>query len=78
MQDGYLYMRTTQEPKRVDVIYRRIDDAYLDPLSFKPDSTIGVPRKSSVPYPPESAGDEGPLANPEPLDKDGWRDETTD
>jgi uncharacterized circularly permuted ATP-grasp superfamily protein len=43
VQDGYLYMRTTQEPKRVDVIYRRIDDAYLDPLSFKPDSTIGVP-----------------------------------
>ncbi len=43
VQDGYLYMRTTQEPQRVDVIYRRIDDAYLDPLSFKHESTIGVP-----------------------------------
>ena len=43
VSDGYLYMRTTQEPKRVDVIYRRIDDAYLDPLSFRADSTIGIP-----------------------------------
>jgi uncharacterized circularly permuted ATP-grasp superfamily protein len=41
--DGYLYMRTTQEPKRVDVVYRRIDDAFLDPLTFRPDSAIGVP-----------------------------------
>jgi uncharacterized circularly permuted ATP-grasp superfamily protein len=43
VSDGYLYMRTTQEPKRVDVVYRRIDDAYLDPLSFRADSNIGVP-----------------------------------
>jgi uncharacterized circularly permuted ATP-grasp superfamily protein len=43
VSDGYLYMRTTQEPKRVDVVYRRIDDAYLDPLTFRPDSTLGVP-----------------------------------
>jgi uncharacterized circularly permuted ATP-grasp superfamily protein len=43
VQDGYLYMRTTQEPKRVDVVYRRIDDAYLDPLTFRSDSAIGVP-----------------------------------
>jgi uncharacterized circularly permuted ATP-grasp superfamily protein len=43
VSDGYLYMRTTQEPKRVDVVYRRIDDAFLDPLSFRADSTIGVP-----------------------------------
>jgi uncharacterized circularly permuted ATP-grasp superfamily protein len=43
VSDGYLYMRTTQEPRRVDVVYRRIDDAYLDPLSFRADSTIGVP-----------------------------------
>jgi uncharacterized circularly permuted ATP-grasp superfamily protein len=41
--DGALYMRTTQEPKRVDVVYRRIDDAFLDPLSFRPDSALGVP-----------------------------------
>ena len=43
VSDGYLYMRTTQEPKRVDVVYRRIDDSFLDPLTFRPDSAIGVP-----------------------------------
>jgi uncharacterized circularly permuted ATP-grasp superfamily protein len=43
VSDGYLYMRTTQAPQRVDVVYRRIDDAYLDPLSFRADSAIGVP-----------------------------------
>ncbi len=43
VSDGSLYMRTTQEPKRVDVVYRRIDDAFLDPLTFRPDSAIGVP-----------------------------------
>jgi uncharacterized circularly permuted ATP-grasp superfamily protein len=43
VEDGYLHMRTTQEPKRVDVVYRRIDDAYLDPLTFRPDSALGVP-----------------------------------
>ncbi len=36
-------MRTTEGPRRVDVIYRRIDDAYLDPLCFRPDSLLGVP-----------------------------------
>jgi uncharacterized circularly permuted ATP-grasp superfamily protein len=35
-------MRTTQGPKRVDVIYRRIDDDFLDPLVFRPDSALGV------------------------------------
>jgi uncharacterized circularly permuted ATP-grasp superfamily protein len=43
VSDGALYMRTTQEPKRVDVVYRRIDDSYLDPLTFKSDSALGVP-----------------------------------
>jgi uncharacterized circularly permuted ATP-grasp superfamily protein len=43
VDDGYLYMRTTQAPKRVDVVYRRIDDGYLDPLTFLPESAIGVP-----------------------------------
>ena len=43
VSDGFLYMRTTQEPKRVDVVYRRIDDAFLDPLTFRHDSAIGVP-----------------------------------
>jgi uncharacterized circularly permuted ATP-grasp superfamily protein len=36
-------MRTTRGPQRVDVLYRRIDDDFLDPLSFRPDSTLGVP-----------------------------------
>ncbi len=40
---GFVYMRTTQGPKRVDVIYRRIDDAFIDPLCFRPDSMLGVP-----------------------------------
>lgn len=38
-----LYMRTTEGPRRVDVIYRRVDDSYLDPLLFNPASTLGVP-----------------------------------
>ena len=38
-----VYMRTTQGPKRVEVIYRRIDDDFLDPLAFRPDSALGVP-----------------------------------
>jgi uncharacterized circularly permuted ATP-grasp superfamily protein len=43
VDDGLVYMRTTQGPQRVDVIYRRIDDDFLDPLVFKADSTLGVP-----------------------------------
>jgi uncharacterized circularly permuted ATP-grasp superfamily protein len=38
-----VYMRTTRGPKRVDVIYRRVDDDFLDPLAFRADSIIGVP-----------------------------------
>src|SRR5277367_6601184 len=38
-----VYMRTTEGLKRVDVIYRRIDDDFLDPLVFRPDSELGVP-----------------------------------
>lgn len=38
-----VYMRTTRGPRRVDVIYRRLDDDYLDPLSFRADSALGVP-----------------------------------
>ena len=42
--DGeFLYMRTTEGPRRVDVLYRRIDDAFIDPLCFRPDSMLGVP-----------------------------------
>ena len=43
-----VYMRTTQGPKRVDVIYRRIDDDFLDPLAFRADSALGVPGLLSV------------------------------
>ncbi|HEY9747761.1 MAG TPA: circularly permuted type 2 ATP-grasp protein, partial [Allocoleopsis sp.] len=41
--DGYLQMRTTKGLQRVDVIYRRIDDDFIDPLAFRPDSMLGVP-----------------------------------
>jgi len=43
VQNNSVYMRTTQGPQRVDVIYRRIDDDYLDPLVFNADSMLGVP-----------------------------------
>ncbi|MCI0995237.1 circularly permuted type 2 ATP-grasp protein [Pseudomonas corrugata] len=43
VRDDHVYMRTTAGPQQVDVIYRRLDDAYLDPLSFNPDSMLGVP-----------------------------------
>jgi len=41
--DGYVHMRTTKGFQRVDVIYRRIDDDFLDPLVFRHDSMLGVP-----------------------------------
>ena len=41
VKDNFVYMRTTRGPKRVDVIYRRIDDDFLDPQAFRPDSTLG-------------------------------------
>jgi uncharacterized circularly permuted ATP-grasp superfamily protein len=43
VQNDSVFMRTTQGPQRVDVIYRRIDDDFLDPLAFRPDSMLGVP-----------------------------------
>ncbi|MDP3315482.1 MAG: circularly permuted type 2 ATP-grasp protein [Devosia sp.] len=43
VENGKVYMRTTTGPERVDVIYRRIDDDFLDPLTFRPDSMLGVP-----------------------------------
>ncbi|CAN5501269.1 circularly permuted type 2 ATP-grasp protein [soil metagenome] len=48
VDNNAVYMRTTRGPERVDVIYRRIDDDYLDPLAFRPDSTLGVPGLLSV------------------------------
>ncbi|NJC34002.1 putative circularly permuted ATP-grasp superfamily protein [Sphingomonas jejuensis] len=43
VRDDIVYMRTTAGPRQVDVIYRRIDDAFIDPLAFRPDSVLGVP-----------------------------------
>ncbi|HXW26800.1 MAG TPA: circularly permuted type 2 ATP-grasp protein [Xanthobacteraceae bacterium] len=43
IKDEVVYMRTTEGLKRVDVIYRRVDDDFLDPLAFRPDSALGVP-----------------------------------
>jgi uncharacterized circularly permuted ATP-grasp superfamily protein len=43
MSEQRIFMRTTRGPRRVDVIYRRIDDDFLDPLTFRTDSTLGVP-----------------------------------
>jgi uncharacterized circularly permuted ATP-grasp superfamily protein len=43
VKNEIVYMRTTQGLKRVDVIYRRIDDDFIDPLTFRPDSILGLP-----------------------------------
>jgi uncharacterized circularly permuted ATP-grasp superfamily protein len=43
VRDAKVYMRTTKGLKQVDVIYRRIDDDFLDPMVFRPDSVLGVP-----------------------------------
>ena len=48
VDENAVYMRTTRGPKRVDVIYRRIDDDYMDPLAFRSDSSLGVPGLLSV------------------------------
>ena len=41
--DGHVAMRTTEGYRQIDVLYRRVDDAFLDPLTFRPDSALGVP-----------------------------------
>ena len=43
VHDGFVHMRTTSGLQKVDVIYRRIDDDFMDPLAFRPDSALGVP-----------------------------------
>ncbi|HEY0589676.1 MAG TPA: circularly permuted type 2 ATP-grasp protein [Pseudoduganella sp.] len=48
VNDNAVYMRTTHGPRRVDVIYRRLDDDFLDPLAFRADSSLGVPGLLSV------------------------------
>jgi uncharacterized circularly permuted ATP-grasp superfamily protein len=48
VNENAVYMRTIRGPKRVDVIYRRLDDDFLDPLAFRADSSLGVPGLLSV------------------------------
>ena len=48
VRDNAVFMRTTEGPARVDVIYRRIDEDFLDPLAFRSDSVLGVPGLLSV------------------------------
>jgi uncharacterized circularly permuted ATP-grasp superfamily protein len=48
VEGDFVWMRTTEGPRRVDVIYRRIDDAFLDPLGFRPDSMLGIPGLMNV------------------------------
>ena len=48
VKDNFVFMRTTQGPRRVDVIYRRVDDDFLDPLVFRPDSSLGCAGLLSV------------------------------
>lgn len=43
VKNGFVYFRTTQGLRQIDVIYRRVDDDFLDPLVFRPDSLLGVP-----------------------------------
>ena len=43
VHDDVVYLKTTRGPQRVDVIYRRLDDDFLDPEAFRPDSLLGVP-----------------------------------
>ena len=43
VEGDFLWVRTTQGPQKVDVVYRRIDDAFIDPLCFRPDSMLGIP-----------------------------------
>ena len=43
VRDGHVYMRTTEGLSRIDVIYRRVDDDFIDPDVFRPDSLLGVP-----------------------------------
>lgn len=48
VEGDFCWKRTTEGPKKVDVIYRRIDDAFIDPLCFRPESMLGVPGLMNV------------------------------
>jgi uncharacterized circularly permuted ATP-grasp superfamily protein len=43
VENDFVYMKTIRGPQKVDIIYRRIDDLFIDPLEFRPDSSLGVP-----------------------------------
>lgn len=43
VENDFVYMKTTRGPQKVDIIYRRVDDGFIDPLEFMPDSALGVP-----------------------------------
>ena len=48
VEDNHVFMRTTRGRQKVDVIYRRVDDDFLDPLTFRRDSLVGVPGLMNV------------------------------
>ncbi len=48
VENGFVYMKTIYGKKKLDVLYRRVDDDYIDPIAFNPDSTIGVPGLMNV------------------------------
>ncbi|MDO8948312.1 MAG: circularly permuted type 2 ATP-grasp protein [Desulfocapsaceae bacterium] len=48
VQNGFVHMLTTKGLQRIDVLYRRIDDDFIDPLAFRPDSMLGVPSLMEV------------------------------
>ena len=48
VDEHVVYLRTIEGLVPVDVIYRRIDDDFLDPVAFRPDSTLGVPGCSAL------------------------------
>ncbi len=50
IRDGHVYMRTTEGLRHIDVIYRRVDDDFLDPEVFRPDSMLGVPGLMEAAY----------------------------
>ena len=62
VHDDVVYLKTTHGPQRVDVIYRRIDDDFLDPLAFRSDSALGVPGLMAA-YQAESGATEVPTAD---------------
>ena len=43
VHNGFVHMKTTKGLERIDVLYRRLDDDFIDPLAFRPDSMLGVP-----------------------------------